>query len=47
MRVLLHISKEWGIRPSEILNWSEDEITYVVAFINYSIEQQQKPDVDS
>ncbi len=39
--MLLHVAHEWGVRPGEVLNWSDVEFTYACVYLKHMTEQQQ------
>lgn len=38
------LAKEWGVRPAEILNWSEIEVSLALSYLVQMAEANKPPE---
>lgn len=42
----LRVSREWGVPPSQVMDWSREEFDLAVAFLRLSYEENQRKNPD-
>ena len=43
----MHVAKEWGVQPAKLLEWSDQEFSLAIAYLNHMAEMSRaKPGPD-